>query len=121
MIEFDRSQNGGVRKVVQEFRAFVEERCIVLVTFQEEMLSPAQLKAAAEVLRDSANQKRGLQASAMKNLRQHRRGGGLAMCALNDHHFLIAQELVMQDTWQGAERSARVACVRGVNVCWWTG
>ena len=56
MIEFDGGQNDGVGKIVQEFRTFVEEGGVVLVAFEDEMLASSQLKAAAEVFGDPANQ-----------------------------------------------------------------
>ena len=67
MIELDRRQNDGVRKIVQELRAFVEESSIVFVAFQDEILPAAQLKAAAEILRDSADQERRLSSCDFEN------------------------------------------------------
>src|SRR5271169_5115919 len=56
VIKFNRRQDDGVRKVVQELWTLVEERSIVLIAFDDEVLPLSQLKAAAEVFRDSADQ-----------------------------------------------------------------
>src|SRR5271155_1070008 len=42
VIEFDRSQNYGIWKVVQKLRAFIEEGRVIFVTFENEVLSLAQ-------------------------------------------------------------------------------
>ena len=56
VIEFDRGQNDGVGKIVQELRALVEEGGVVFVAFEDEMLAVAEMKARAEILRDAADQ-----------------------------------------------------------------
>ena len=45
MIEFDRGENDGVRKVVQELRSLVEEGGVVLVAFEDEVLALAQTES----------------------------------------------------------------------------
>ena len=61
VIELHRGQDDGVGKVVQEFRALVEKRGVVLVAFENEVLTRSQLKAAAEIFRNAADQERRLQ------------------------------------------------------------
>ena len=60
MIEFDRSENDGVGKVVQEFRTLVEEGGVVLVAFEDEVLALAEMKARSEIFSNAADQERGI-------------------------------------------------------------
>src|SRR5580704_578403 len=71
VIKFDRSQNDGVGKIMQKLWALVEESGVILIAFEDEVFALSQLKAAAKVFRDAANQERRLQAGSMKNPRQH--------------------------------------------------
>src|SRR2546427_11704656 len=57
VIEFHRGQDYAVREIVQELRAFIEKRGIVFVAFDYEVFPFSYLKAAAEIFRDSADQK----------------------------------------------------------------
>src|ERR1051326_2851925 len=45
VIELHRSQNDAVGKIMQEFRAFIEEGGVVFVAFENEVLAVAELKA----------------------------------------------------------------------------
>jgi hypothetical protein len=56
MIEFHRGEDQGVRKVVQELRTLIEERGVVLVAFEDEMLAFAETETAAEIFRDTPDQ-----------------------------------------------------------------
>src|SRR5579863_597396 len=67
MVELDRSKDDGVRKIVQELRTFVEERCVIFVSLKNEVSALSQLKATAEVLRDAADEKRWLQSGRVEN------------------------------------------------------
>ena len=58
MIKLHRSQDNGLRKVVQEFGALVEEGRVVFVAFDDEVLALLQSKTAVEILRDASNQER---------------------------------------------------------------
>ncbi len=57
MVEFHRGEDDGVWKIVEKLGALVEEGGIVLVAFEDEILSAAQLKTAAEVFSDPTNEK----------------------------------------------------------------
>ena len=57
MIELNRSEDDRVGKVVQEFRTLVEEGGIVLIAFEDEVLPLPELKTAAEIFGDAADQK----------------------------------------------------------------
>ena len=71
MIELNRSKNHGIGKVVQELRAFVEKGRIVFVPFDDEVLPRFQLKAAAEIFRNPADQKRRLKTCELEDPREH--------------------------------------------------
>ncbi len=71
MVEFNRSENDRVGEVVQKFRALIEERGVVFVAFKNKVFAISQLKAAAEILGDAANQKGRLQTGLIENPCQH--------------------------------------------------
>ena len=61
VVELHVGEDERVGKVVEEFGAFVKKCGVVLVAFDDEGLRGAKLEARAEVLRNAADQKRGLQ------------------------------------------------------------
>src|SRR6185312_2569778 len=108
MIELDRSQNYSIGKIVQELRAFVEERGIVLVAFKNEILAISQVKAAAKIFRNSANQKGRMRSRVFKNPGEHGRRRSLAVGAGYDQYFFAAQKFIVQKLWQRAKRDALI-------------
>ena len=108
MVEFNRSQNDGIGKVVQKFWSFIEKCGVVLVALKDEVFALSQLKAAAEIFRDSANKERGLHANLMDNPRQHRRGCSLAVGPSHHQNFFVMQEFVVENLRQGAKWDAFV-------------
>ncbi len=68
----------------------------------------SQLKTAAEIFRDAADQERRLLSGSVKDPRQHRGGGGFAVRAGNHQHFLAAQKLVVQNLRQRTEGDALI-------------
>src|ERR1700730_13238241 len=72
VIEFDRRQDDGVRKIVQEFRTFIEECGVVFIAFQDEVFAVSKLETAAEIFCDSANQERRMSSRALKDPGKHR-------------------------------------------------
>jgi len=93
---------------VQELRALVEERRVVLVAFEDEVLTIAEAKAASEVFGDAADQKRGLKCSGFENPRQHRGRGRFAVRSGNHQNVFADQEFIVQNLRQRAERNAFV-------------
>src|SRR6202521_2773773 len=67
VIEFNRSKNQRIRKVVQKLRTLIEECGVILVAFQNKMLAFAQPKTAAEILRDATDQERRLKDSGLED------------------------------------------------------
>ena len=59
VIELDRCQDHRVRKVVQKLWAFVEERGVVFIAFDDELSAGAECERTAKVFRDSADKKTG--------------------------------------------------------------
>src|SRR5579872_4619998 len=93
---------------MQELGTFVEECRVVLVALQNEMPALPEMEARAKVLRDSADQERGLHSRSMKNPRQHGSGCRFSVRAGDHQNFLPAQKFVMQQLWQRAKWNALV-------------
>ena len=81
---------------MQKLRAFIEERRIVLVSFDDEVLASTQRKAAAEILRNSAYQEIWLSSGALEDPCQHRRCRRLPVRSCNDNHISLLQKFIMQ-------------------------
>src|SRR5213080_3528186 len=58
VIELDVVDDGGLRQVVHELRAFVEVGRVVLVAFDDEVIAVGDVKADAEVLHHAADEER---------------------------------------------------------------
>ena len=112
MVEFDGGQNYRIWKVVQEFWPLVEERGVVLVALQNEVPALAKSEAAAKVLGDPPDQKRGLPSAGVENPGKHRSGRGFPVSPSDDQYFSAQQELVVQNLRQRAERKPLVQDVR---------
>src|SRR5207244_9811223 len=107
-IELHRSEDNGVRKIVQELRALIEERCVVLVAFKDEVFAVAQLEAAAEILGDPADQKRRMLFGMLENPGEHRCRRRFAMGYGDYQHFFAAHNFVVQKLWQLANWNALI-------------
>src|SRR5579872_3006206 len=93
---------------MQELWAFVEESCIVFIALKDEVLALSQLKAAAKVFCNPADQERRLQPGTVKNPSQHGRRGSLAVRARDHQHFFPAQKLLVKNLWQRTEGDALI-------------
>ena len=69
VIELDRREDRGVRAVVEELRALVEERGVVLVALDDEVLALAELLALAERDRHAADEQRRIAAGLLEDVR----------------------------------------------------
>src|SRR5512136_138899 len=56
VVELEVVEHGRARQVVDELRPLVEERGVVLVRFDDEGLAATDLRGAAEVLRNAADE-----------------------------------------------------------------
>ena len=84
MIEFERGDDQLVRAVVKKLWLFVEERGIVLIAFQDEIVAATQRIAAAEILRHAPDQKIRPASGNLEKPGEHRGGRCLAVRAGND-------------------------------------
>src|SRR5215471_11344796 len=66
------------------------------------------MKAGAEILGDASDEERGIEARGVEDPRQHRRCRRLAMRSGHDQDFFSAEEFIVQQLWQRAERNALV-------------
>ena len=108
VIELHRSQDHCLRKVMQKLWSLVEQRRIVLVAFQNEMHSLAQMETRSKVFRNPSDEKRRLHPRRVKNPRQHRGRRGLSVRSRHHQHFLVQQEFLMQQLRQRTEGYALV-------------
>ena len=81
VIELQVVHDQGTRTVVDELGAFVEEGRVVLIRLHHEEGRFAQAGGLAEILRDTADQKTGLETGILEDPGEHAGGGGLAMGA----------------------------------------
>ena len=113
VVELNVRENERCGKVMEEFRAFVEEGCIVLVALEDEVAGGAELKACAEVLRDAADEERRLKQwilarGHLVDPREHAGGGGLAVRSGDDKRFATGKEFFAQQCGHGCERNTLV-------------
>jgi len=108
MIELDRGENDGVGKVVQEFRALVEECGVVLIAFEDEVFAITKMKTRTEIFGDASDQERRLQSGGVENPGKHGCGGRLPMSSGDDQHFFAPQEFVVEQLRQRTEWDALV-------------
>src|SRR5260370_9167226 len=92
VIELDRGKNDRLGKIVKELWSFIEESGVVLVAFQDEVLSLPQSKAAAKIFRNAAHQKRRIFAGRLKNPGKHPGCRGLAVASRDANRPARAQQ-----------------------------
>ena len=94
VVELDVVDDQRARPVVHELGALVEERRVVLVGLDDEVLRAAEPRRDAEVARDAADQESGLQARVLENPREHARRRGLAVRSGHREHPFVAQHVL---------------------------
>ena len=85
VVEFDRSDDRGLRVVVDELWNLVEKRGVVLIAFDDEVFALSEPKALPEVLRHPADQQTRIALAAVQQPRKKAGGRSLAVSA-GDHH-----------------------------------
>ncbi|MNX70088.1 hypothetical protein D3C86_1013280 [compost metagenome] len=96
VIEFEVVQDRRARTVVHELGAFVEERAVVFVGFNDEKRRIAQARRHREVLRHAADQETRSHARVLQHPGQHAAGGGLAVRTGNRQHPAALQHVISQ-------------------------
>src|SRR5262249_6072256 len=84
MVEFDAGKNDVMRPIVQKLRALVEEGAVVLIPFQDHMVSASRIPPAAEVERHATDKETWIQAPSCQYPCSQSGGGGFPMGASDD-------------------------------------
>ena len=108
MIELNVGEDQHVGKVVQELWAFIEERGVVLVAFDDEGARGPEMKTGAEVFRYAADEEgrleRGiLTRSNLINPSEHAGGRGFAVRSRDDERFAASEEFCVEKGRQRPE------------------
>ena len=90
VIKFEIVDDEPVRPVVHKLGTFVEERCIVFISFDNEALAAAVSCGDAEIRGDATDKKPGFQAGLFEDPCQHTRSRRFAMRAGNGKNLLAA-------------------------------
>src|SRR5438067_1939214 len=94
MVEFDIVDDGDLRQVMHELRAFVEVSRVVLVAFDDEVIAAGDAKANAEILHHAADEERRIQSSMIDYPRGQTGRRGLSVRAGDDQRSPSANELI---------------------------
>ena len=96
VVELEVVQDRGARKVVDELRALVEERRVVLVGLDDEGRRGAEQRGTPEVLRHAAHEEPRIQPRAGQDPGEHRCGRRLAVRSRDGQHVAPAQDVFRQ-------------------------
>src|SRR5205823_10704812 len=94
MIEFDIVDDGDLREVMHELRAFIEVSRVVLVAFDDEVIAVGDAKADAEVLHYAAHKKRRIQSRLVDYPRGQTGRRRLSVRAGDDQRSPSSNELI---------------------------
>jgi hypothetical protein len=108
VVELDVAHDRDRRQVVDELGPLVEEGRVVLVALDHERLARGEPIAAAEVERDSPDEKRRREAGPVEQEREQARGRGLAVRSRDDERPPRAQELLGHERGQAGVALAPV-------------
>src|SRR5262245_35556586 len=97
MVESDVVYDRDLRQVRHEFRLFIEERRVVLVTFDYEIVAVGNTETGAKILDDASDQERWIEPAYFGDPRRDARGGCLSMCPRNYQAATATNELVSND------------------------
>src|SRR3974390_31153 len=111
VIELDRGEDDGIRKIVEKLWPLVEEGGIVFVALDDEYPDNSQGERTAEVFRYPADEKTGGTLAFRKQPRHQGGRGGLAMRARHYQAFVPGKELFVQHLRHRPKRDALVEYV----------
>ena len=60
MVELDAGKNNMARPVVEELRSFVKKGCVVLISFDDNVIALADSPSVAKIERHAADEKSGI-------------------------------------------------------------
>ena len=84
VVVLDGRQDHALRPVMQELRALVEERRLVFVPLDDELVPPPEAEGAAEVLQHPSDEERGI--AAARRQRPRHEPGGRRLAVRPRHH-----------------------------------
>jgi hypothetical protein len=108
VVELDVVHEERVRVVVEELRALVEERRVVLVAFDHEIGAGSELEVLIEVQRDAADDHARIAAGRLEEPRHQRGRRRLAVRAGDDDRVLPADEEVVDRLGHGGVRQVEL-------------
>src|SRR5690242_13193615 len=94
MIELEIIQNRGPGTVMDELRALVEERSVVLIRFYYEKRGVGMARGDGKVHRYAADEKSRLASGALENPGDHRRNGGLTVRTRDGEDVAAGQHML---------------------------
>ena len=122
VIELKVVEDQRARAVMDKLGAFVEERAVVFVRFNDKEWAIAQTRRNVEVTRHAADHKARLVATGFEDPGRHAGGGGFAVGTRNGNHPAVTQDEIMQPLRAGHEWNialqhrfnARIAAGHGI-------
>ena len=117
VVELEVVEDRGARPVVDELRALVEERGVVLVGLDHEERAVAEPRRHAEVQRHAADQEAGLEPGVLEDPGEHRRRRRLAVRAGDGEHPAAVQHVLGEPLRAATcrrSRASRIASISGL-------
>src|SRR6185503_901411 len=100
VVELDVVDHSNIGQVMDELAALIEESRIVLVAFDDKPITGCESRALAEVVRNAADEKTGVETVMFKNPGQQRSRRCFAVCAGHDQGTLATDELFLEQLRQ---------------------
>ena len=106
MVVLEIVEHRGARTVVNELGALVEERRVVLVRLDHEVLAAAEARGHVEIAGHTADQKSRIEAGMLEDPRENARGRGLAVRAGDGERPAAREHVPRQPLRPGRVRNA---------------
>ncbi len=106
VVEFEVVQHQRARRVVNKLGAFIKERAVIFIRFDNEKRAVAQARGDVEIARHATDNEARLIAAGFQNPGRHARRGGFAVGARHRHDPAVAQHEIMQPLRAGHIRNA---------------
>src|SRR5947209_12181826 len=92
VVEFEIIDDRNLGEVMNELASFVEERGIILITFDDKPFALGEPRSLTEIVRDTANQKARIEAIVLKHPGEQGGSGGLAVRAGHDERTFASNK-----------------------------
>src|SRR6266498_2186632 len=97
MVKFDIVYNRDLRQIVHKLGTLIEIGSVILVAFDDEVLTVSNAKTNAEVLRHAANQESRVQTTMIQQPGSDTCSCSLTVCAGNNERAAAANEFFFYD------------------------